>query len=539
MNFLLPDEPILARAERFDFLRAEISDFAKVLANDDGFLTDGMYANYILGSGDSISRFGKKEKCQNNCVRLAAEPGPLDIASFTNRKSDREGNTTVECGEYPQTILSTQLYEMAEKELADGRLQKSGRVFRMPDGSEYPEYLFNGRKIVCCTVRDDVSSGYIELSDGQCYSIGQTVFISVNPIVWFYDRHSNILLSRNILFPAYEKETMSIWLGENLAQQIVLEESKKDTVYDFKYFSHNEIELIKSFTEANIPVFIHGLSGDGKSDRVHEIDPLALDIELVNETPETMNGRVIYNEAKDEIKEIKPAWLVELERRCEDGKPHILFFDELTNATKQTQTIIFKIILDRIVNNRWKLPENARIIAAGNDRAESSVAHDLAEPLFGRFAHISIRTTVDNWMPWAMANEINPYVMEFIGNHNWLLRTEFTGKEANADPRRWEMASNILNASNNDFGLLAPVVGQEIAEEFIQFFRSQRTIATVGEYSDTEIAGMSVARKYQLTQQCLNINDSNLEETRAFVERLGKEYLSWFDYTKKAHKRIK
>ena len=74
-------------------------------------------------------------------------------------------------------------------------------------------------------------------------------------------------------------------------------------------------------------MFIHGLTGDGKSDRVKEIDPDVLDIELVNETPETINGRAVYNESTDTIIDIKPVWLVKLERLCEDGKPHILFFD--------------------------------------------------------------------------------------------------------------------------------------------------------------------------------------------------------------------
>ena len=87
---------------------------------------------------------------------------------------------------------------------------------------------------------------------------------------------------------------------------------------------HDELSLIRAYVEADIPVFIHGLSGDGKSDRVRQIDPEALDIELVNETPETINGRAVYNEAKDEIVDIKPAWLVRLERLCRNGEPHIL-----------------------------------------------------------------------------------------------------------------------------------------------------------------------------------------------------------------------
>ena len=277
-------------------------------------------------------------------------------------------------------------------------------------------------------------------------------------------------------------------------------------------------------------MFIHGLTGDGKSDRVKEIDPQVLDIELVNETPETINGRAVYNETTDQIIDIKPVWLVKLERLCEDGELHILFFDELTNATKQTQSVIFKIVLERFVNNRWPLPPNARIVAAGNDRSESSASHDLAEPLFGRFAHVYIHTTVENWMPWAVRTRINPYILEFLANNDLYLRTPYTGTEPNADPRRWEMASRALDASGNDFALLEAIVGRDTSEAFVKFFRAQQQLAALGHYTDEELRRFSVARKYQLAQQCLYLAAAREKEALELVRRLGPEYEAWFRY---------
>ena len=211
----------------------------------------------------------------------------------------------------------------------------------------------------------------------------------------------------------------------------------------------------------------------------------------------------------------------------------------MTNATKQTQSVIFKIVLERFVNNRWALPPNARIVAAGNDRSESTSAHDLAEPLFGRFAHVYIRTTVENWMPWAVRSRINPYVMEFLANNDLYLRTPFTGTEGNADPRRWEMVSKALDSSNNDFSLLAPIVGRDAAEAFIRFFKARQEIAALGEYTDEELARFSVARRYQLAQQCLVFASSEPEEARALVMRLGGEYLAWYDYMLGRRKALK
>lgn len=51
----------------------------------------------------------------------------------------------------------------------------------------------------------------------------------------------------------------------------------------------------------------------------------------------------------------------------EPDRLHVVFFDEITNALPSIQGIAFNIVLDREVNGIWQLPENARIVAAGND----------------------------------------------------------------------------------------------------------------------------------------------------------------------------
>ena len=89
--------------------------------------------------------------------------------------------------------------------------------------------------------------------------------------------------------------------------------------------------------------------------------------------------------------------------------------------------------------------------------------------------------------------------------------------------------TKIFN-SGNDFSLLAPIVGHEAADAFIRFFRAQQQLASLGEYTDEELARLSVARRYQLAQQCLYLSAARAEESRALVERLGAEYLAWYEY---------
>ena len=507
---------------------APASDLALLTAQDDGFLTDGRCINYYLSEGGFASRFGTADKCAVCAVRPALQLEPGEEKLLGRRR--QEGDVTiVEYGRYPYTVLDESMRPLAGREYARGALEETGRQVTVA-GEVRSVYRLGGKEIVCVEAVSGGANGFVRLSDESVAAEGEDVFLELRPVRWLYDEGRQMLISCTALFAGWGREEAQEYLCGAFLQELTAEPEEKALSGEFCLRKHDELSLIRAYVEANIPVFLHGLSGDGKSDRVRQIDPQALDIELVNETPETINGRAVYNETKSEIVDIKPVWLIKLEKLCEDGKLHILFFDELTNATKQTQSVIFKIVLERFVNNRWPLPPNARIVAAGNDRSESSAAHDLAEPLFGRFAHIYIRTTVENWMPWAVENTMNPYVMEFLANNDLYLRTPYTGTDPNADPRRWEMASRVLDHSGNDFSLLGPIVGNETADAFVRFFKAQRELQSLGSYTDAELEKFSVSRRYQLAQQCLYLSKAQPTEARTLVRRLGSEYLAWYDY---------
>ena len=112
----------------------------------------------------------------------------------------------------------------------------------------------------------------------------------------------------------------------------------------------SDVEAIRGYLESDIPVYLHGLSGCGKSARVKEIDPNAEIIYLRNATPESINGKSVYVppltkkvEVKngDEVElqdvilrrgymmDIKPSWLQRITKRAleEPDKIHVLFFD--------------------------------------------------------------------------------------------------------------------------------------------------------------------------------------------------------------------
>lgn len=511
---------------------AQAGDLVLSTMPDDGFTLSEGSVNYFISGDDCVDRFGRDHRYSICAVRpaLLLEPGDEKLLRHSREIGDV---VTVELGSFPYVILETSMRDMAEKQYREGTLKSTGTSYTIA-GKKRDVYRLGAKQIVRIPVTEETVSGYVQFSDGSVANSAEEIFLEVRPIRWYYDEVNKLLVCGRALFAGLSREEAGEYLDENFIEELLAEDDVSGVSTDqgssYHIEEHDELDMIRAFVKADIPVFIHGLTGDGKSDRVKEIDPQVLDIELVNETPETINGRAVYNESTDEIIDIKPVWLVKLERLCEDGELHILFFDELTNATKQTQAVIFKIVLERFVNNRWPLPENARIVAAGNDRNESSVAHDLAEPLFGRFAHIYIKTTVENWMPWAVRKRINPYVMEFLANNDLYLRTVYTGLEGYADPRRWEMVSRVLDSSDNDFALIEPIVGRETAEAFIRFFRAQEEMADLAKYTDEELARMTVARKYQIAQQCLYAASSKPEEAEELVEKLGAEFAAWFRY---------
>jgi len=309
--------------------------------------------------------------------------------------------------------------------------------------------------------------------------------------------------------------------------------TKKRNKYGFDFSDVSEEEIIRGAIESDIAVFLHGKSSDGKSARVKQIDPDCIIIYLRNATPESLNGKSVYDSDAGKMIDIKPTWLVKLEEICEKepDKLHILFFDEITNALPSIQGIAFNIVLDKEVNGKWKLPSNARIVAAGNEMKDSLAANQLAEPLFNRFVHVYIETTVDKWLEWANNNNIHPAIYVYIAfKREKSLRSKYNGITPNADPRKWEMASKMLYKTNKP-EMIRGLVGEDITREFIAFCQ-QKVITLQDVLNDNyrhEDLQMNMAERYATVIGLASVDEANFIKVRKFVSKLGPELLSLFE----------
>ena len=254
--------------------------------------------------------------------------------------------------------------------------------------------------------------------------------------------------------------------------------------------------------------------------------------------------------------DVPPTWYKKLQEKCEKepDKIHLVFFDELTNALPSIQGMAFNIILDGEVNGIWKLPKNARIVAAGNDLDDSLAANEMADPLFNRFAHVYINTTTNDWLKWAAMDskdyqtlsysskenpmKIHPAIYAFISyersyEHN-ILRTPFDGKKPNADPRKWEMASKVLYQTGKP-EMLRALIGWDLTKKFIGFCKKKAVcyhdiITKTWDIEAVADAKLNITERYATTVSlALQTKEEDLEVVRNFIGLFGQELLSMFD----------
>ena len=329
-----------------------------------------------------------------------------------------------------------------------------------------------------------------------------------------------------------EKKILSEMHKRYLESKKRMEERKNPYRLDKRKVT--EEEIINCAIESDLPVFLHGPSSEGKSARIKAIDPKCVTLYLSNTSPESLNGKSVYNSETGEMIDVKPSWLKKLEARCEEDPDniHIVFFDELTNALPSIQGMAFNIILNKEVNGIWELPKNARIAAAGNEMNDSLSAYELSEPLYNRFVHVYIKTTTEGWLKWASDNDIHPAIYAYIAyKKGTTLRTPFTGEKPNADPRKWEMASKMLYKTKRPEALRG-LIGEELTKEFVAFCNTPViTLKDVLEnnYLESEIDMLNTSERYSTALTLSQVKEENLDEVRAFVENLGKEVTAVFD----------
>jgi MoxR-like ATPase len=236
---------------------------------------------------------------------------------------------------------------------------------------------------------------------------------------------------------------------------------------------------LAAYVSADIPAFLWGPPGVGKSDMVRQtadaaglplIDVRAVLLDPVDlrGLPAVVDGRAVWT---------PPVFLPDADR---DGESGILFLDELNAAPPSVQAACFQLVLNRAVGE-YKLPAGWRVVAAGNRAADRAAAQRMPSALANRFGHLDVEPDADAWQAWAAAAGLAPVVRAFLRLRPALLAPADFAKAADVrafpTPRSWSAVARIAGAADAvRLHLVSGLVGEAAGAEFEGFVRVWRSI---------------------------------------------------------------
>lgn len=185
-------------------------------------------------------------------------------------------------------------------------------------------------------------------------------------------------------------------------------------------------------------------------------------------------------------------------------KGAVLFLDEFNRMDQSVFHAIFQLIYDRRIMDHV-LPESTFVVLAGNPPTEDYQVSSLEdEALWTRFAHFNVAIDQDEWIKWALKNNINEDVISYLGANPKMARHEGVKaararkndqsesqlmtnhlKYGRPNRRTWEMLSKFITAclnddkgrilwGNNAVEIAQGFIGETLAPVFINFRRDNK-----------------------------------------------------------------
>lgn len=176
--------------------------------------------------------------------------------------------------------------------------------------------------------------------------------------------------------------------------------------------------------------------------------------------------------------------LREIDEEISKGNTVLLFIDEINRCEHTVQQELMNLILNREING-YRLNENVKILAAmnpsskyGSDFDYQVVDMDAAQE--NRFVWLNMEPDYVSWLKWAVDEEIEQKVVEFISTFPEYLYSKNEG-DIKATPRSYERVSKSYKIYKEKkdviprsvfLNVVKGNVGRVIAEEFISFVES-------------------------------------------------------------------
>lgn len=226
--------------------------------------------------------------------------------------------------------------------------------------------------------------------------------------------------------------------------------------------------------------FILGAPGGGKSACARDIVQ-SLGIENVVEFTASLRDPVdvlgVPNNTGEYTRWVPPQEFYQLR----DGVGRAaLILEELSDAPVPMQNALCGVIYDRRAGS-LKLSDSLFIIATGNRTEDKSGANRITSKLANRTRRFDFVENIDDWTEWALDNDIDPVLIQFLRFRPGLLSDFDANRFANPTPRAWERVNLIPDSLDASlfFDNCAGEVGEGAAAEFTGFRRIYMSLPNV------------------------------------------------------------
>jgi hypothetical protein len=205
------------------------------------------------------------------------------------------------------------------------------------------------------------------------------------------------------------------------------------------------IAEIEHLIKKQRPLMIWGPPGIGKSDIVHQIGERlkreVIDLRLLLMEPTDLRGIPYYNKDKNMMD-----WAPPVDLPSDPKSNAILFLDELNAAPPAVQAAAYQLILNRRIGT-YKLPDGVAVVCAGNRESDRGVTYRMPSPLANRIIHIEMEPNFDDWLEYAINNDIHPDVVGYLtfAKQDLYDFDPASSSRGFATPRSWSFVSEVLD----------------------------------------------------------------------------------------------
>ena len=226
--------------------------------------------------------------------------------------------------------------------------------------------------------------------------------------------------------------------------------------------------------------FILGAPGGGKSACARDIVQ-SLGIENVVEFTASLRDPVdvlgVPNNTGEYTRWVPPQEFYQLRQGV--GRS-ALILEELSDAPVPMQNALCSVIYDRRAG-QLDLSDELYIIATGNRTEDKSGANRITSKLANRTRRFDFVENIDDWTEWALDNDIDPVLIQFLRFRPGLLSDFDANRFANPTPRAWERVNLIPDSLDSAlfFDNCAGEVGEGAAAEFTGFRRIYLSLPNV------------------------------------------------------------